>query len=65
MIHKSQGMILDKAVIDPGLWDIYPGMLFVTLSRVSRICDLMLSGMIGIDWLKRGQDGIPFVESGY
>jgi hypothetical protein len=57
-IHKSQDMILDKAIIDPGLRDIYPGILFVILSRVRGIYDLILSGMIGIDRLKRGRDGI-------
>jgi len=57
-IHKSQGMTLDKAVIDPGLRDICPGMLFVALSRVRGIRGLVLSGMIGIDRLKRGGDGI-------
>jgi ATP-dependent DNA helicase PIF1 len=61
-IHKSQGMTLDKAVVDPGLRDICPGMLFVALSRVRRIGDLVLSGMIGIDWLKRGGDGMRFLE---
>jgi ATP-dependent DNA helicase PIF1 len=61
-IHKSQGMTLDKAVIDPGLRDICPGMLFVALSQVRGICDLVLSGMIGIDRLKRGGDGIQLLK---
>jgi ATP-dependent DNA helicase PIF1 len=61
-IHKSQGMTLDKAVVDPGLQDICPGMLFVALSRVRQIGDLALSGMIGIDQLKRGGDGMRFLE---
>jgi len=61
-IHKSQGMTLDKAVIDPGIRDICPGMLFVALSRVRGIRDLVLSGMLGIDQLKRGGDGIRLLQ---
>ena len=40
-IHKSQGMTLDKAVIDVGRKEFSSGLTFVACSRVRRLCDLL------------------------
>jgi hypothetical protein len=41
-IHKSQGMTLDRAIIDIGDGDYPHGLLYVALSRVRRLEDLYL-----------------------
>ena len=40
-IHKSQGMTLDKAVIDVGRKEFSSGLTFVACSRVRHMCDLL------------------------
>ena len=40
-IHKSQGMTLDKAVIDMGRKEFSSGLTFVACSRVRHMCDLL------------------------
>ena len=42
-IHKSQGLTLDKAVIDVGKRDFSPGLTFVACSRVRQLEDLLFS----------------------
>ena len=44
-MHKSQGQILDKAVIDLGPNEAYTGLTFVCLSRAKRLVDLMVEPM--------------------
>jgi hypothetical protein len=61
-IHEFQGMTSDKAVVDPGVWDICLAILFAASLMSEGIGDLVLSGMIGIDQLKRGGDGMQFLE---
>ena len=42
-IHKSQGLTLDKAVIDVGKREFSPGLTFVACSRVRQLEDLLFS----------------------
>ena len=41
-MHKSQGQILDKAVIDLGPMEACTGLTFVCLSRAKSLVDLMV-----------------------
>ena len=40
-IHKSQGMTLDKVVVNVGKKEFCPGLTFVACSRVRRLADLL------------------------
>ena len=40
-IHKSQGLTLDKAVINLGELDFTPGLSFVAMSRVKKLSGLL------------------------
>ena len=42
-IHKSQGLTLDKAVIDVGKRDFSTGLIFVACSRVRQLQDLLFT----------------------
>ena len=42
-IHKSQGLTLDKAVVDIGTREFAPGLTFVACSRVRQLEDLLFS----------------------
>lgn len=42
-IHKSQGLTLDKIVVDIGKKEFCAGLTFVAISRVRRMTDLLLS----------------------
>ena len=42
-IHKSQGMTLDKVVIDLESKEFCPGLTFVAISRVRRLADVLFS----------------------
>ena len=44
-IHKSQGLTLDKAVIDLGPKEACTGLTFVCLSRAKTLVDLMVEPM--------------------
>ena len=39
--HKSQGMTLNKVVVNVGKKECYPGLMFVACSRVRRLADLL------------------------
>ena len=41
-VHKSQGLTLDKAVIDIGQRDFAPGITYVALSRVRNLDDCLI-----------------------
>ena len=41
-VHKSQGLTLGRAVIDPGKKEFTVGLSFVALSRVKRLQDFLL-----------------------
>jgi hypothetical protein len=47
-IHKSQGMTLNKVIVEPGGKDDSKGQLFVALSRVRAIEDLALRSSIDV-----------------
>ena len=53
-IHKSQGMTLNKAIVEPGDRDDSRGQLFVGLSRVRRIEDLALRSLIDVERVNKG-----------
>ena len=46
-IHKSQGMTLNKAVVELGEHDFTRGLTFVAISRVRAIGDIMFRSEIG------------------
>lgn len=48
-IHKSQGMTLDKVVVELGDQDFVRGLSFVAISRVRRITDLAFLSRIRPD----------------
>ena len=57
-IHKSQGLTLDKVLIDIGNREFAPGLSFVAISRVKRLNDLAFQS--GFDWRRMqtiGQSG--------
>ena len=56
-IHKSQGMTLDKAVIEFGPKDFCRGLSFVALSRVRRLSDFACRSRIGRDRFKKPEGG--------
>jgi len=53
-IHKSQGMTLNKAIVEPGDRDDSRGQLFVALSRVRRVEDLALRSLIDVERVNKG-----------
>ena len=52
-IHKSQGLTLDKAVIDLGEVDFTPGLSFVAISRVKKVSGLLFKTPFPINCLQR------------
>lgn len=58
-VHKSQGLTLDKAVIDLGDTDFTPGLSFVAMSRVKKLSGLMFKSPFPIGRLQkpRGTSG--------
>ena len=48
-IHKSQGMTLDKVLLDLAGRDFSAGLSYVALSRVRRITDLAFEGPLSYD----------------
>lgn len=42
-IHKSQGLTLDKVVVDLGSREIAPGATYVALSRARRLMDILIA----------------------
>ena len=58
-VHKSQGLTLDKAVIDLGEVDFTPGLSFVAMSRVKKISGLSFKTPFPISRLQkpRGSSG--------
>ena len=59
MVHKSQGLTLDKAVIELGEVDFTPGLSFVAMSWVKKISGLMFRTPFLINSLQklRGSSG--------
>jgi len=41
-IHKSQGLTLDKVIVDIGNKECFDGLTYVALSRVRNITDMMI-----------------------
>lgn len=58
-VHKSQGLTLDKAVIDLGEVDFTPGLSFVAMSRVKNISGLLFKSSFPLSRLQkqRGSSG--------
>lgn len=58
-VHKSQGLTLEKAVIDLGEVDFTPGLSFVAMSRVKKLSGLMFNTSFPIGRLQkpRGSSG--------
>ena len=58
-VHKSQGLTLDKAVIDLGDTDFTPGLSFVAVSRVKKLSGLLFKTPFPIGRLQkaRGSSG--------
>ena len=54
-VHKSQGLTLDKAVIDLGEVDFTPGLSFVAMSRVKKISGLLFKTPFPISRLQKPQ----------
>ena len=51
-IHKSQGLTLDKVVVDIGKKEFCAGLTFVAISRVRRMTDLLLNPPFAFQRLK-------------
>ena len=52
-IHKSQGMTLNKAVVELGEYDFTRGLTFVAISRVRAIDDIVFRSEIGSQRLQK------------
>ena len=52
-IHKSQGMTLNKAVVELGNYDFTRGLTFVAISRVRVIGDIVFGSEIGSERLQK------------
>jgi hypothetical protein len=52
-IHKSQGMIVDKAVVELGNHDFTRGVTFVAILRVRAIDDIVFRSEIRLDRLQK------------
>ena len=52
-VHKSQGLTLDKAVIDLGEKDFTPGLSFVALSRVKTVSGISFKNPFPIGRLQK------------
>jgi ATP-dependent DNA helicase PIF1 len=52
-VHKSQGLTLDKAVIELGDTDFTPGLSFVAMSRVKKISGLLFKTEFQINRLQK------------
>jgi ATP-dependent DNA helicase PIF1 len=52
-IHKSQGMTLNKAVVELGDYDFTRGLTFVAISRVRRIRDIVFRSEIETERLQK------------
>ena len=63
-IHKSQGMTLNKAVIEFGANDFVRGLSFVALSRVRRLCDFACRTRIGVGRFKK-REGLDKVAEDF
>ena len=50
-IHKSQGLTLDKVVIDLGKREFSSGLTFVPCSRVRQLQDLLFIPSVPLQWL--------------
>ena len=61
-IHKSQGMTLDKAVIDIGRKEMANGLTFVAVSRVRRIGDIAFSTTYNMQRLTSIKHGTRIAE---
>jgi hypothetical protein len=55
-IHKSQGLTLERAVIDLGTKDFSSGLSFVAISRVKKLKGLAFRVPFGIQRLQRGEE---------
>ena len=54
-VHKSQGLTLDKAVIELGQVDFTPGLSFVAMSRVKQLSGLLFKTSFPINRLQKPQ----------
>lgn len=52
-IHKSQGLTLEKVVVELGPKDFANGLAFVTISRVNTLAGLAFRSPFSIERLKR------------
>ena len=61
-IHKSQGMTLNKTIVEPGDRYNSQGQLFVALSRVRRVEDLTLRSLIDMERMKGTPAGQDYLQ---
>lgn len=58
-IHKVQGLTLDKIVLNPGTFAT--GQLYVALSRVRSMDDIVLTRPIRFEDVKVNQEAVKFM----
>jgi len=61
-VHKSQGLTLDKVVIELGKREMVNGLTFVAISRVRQVVDLAFVTTVPFDRVNRIRDGQNMVE---
>ena len=61
-IHKSQGMTLNKAVVELGDYDFTWGLTFVAISRVRGIGDIVFQSEIGSERLQKLGGGTKLLK---
>ena len=62
-IHKSQGLTLDRAVIDLGEKDFTPGLSFVAMSQVKKISGLLFKRSFPINRLQKSQGSSTVLDT--
>jgi len=55
-IHKSQGLTLERAVVDLGEKDFSPGLSFVAISRLKSLKGLAFCSCFEHTWLQRKEE---------
>ena len=66
-IHKSQGLTLEKAVVELGSKDFSAGLTFVAISQVKTLKGLAFCTHFDHAWLKKPKetDTMSLVKKGY
>lgn len=61
-IHKSQGLTLDKAIVDIGPRETTPGLSYVALSRVRKFTDLIILNTFDYQRLSKISENRQVIE---